>query len=235
MVCEEIVARTGGPGNMEGKYRTDADSDSHDIKEKQQIDLLLKFFEASKNYCVCMVDIVESTSATLNMPNEKIGRYYGIFLNMMAEIASSFGAIVVKNIGDSLLYYFPGTDSGTPESFRNVLRCCMAMLNIRSSLNNIMIQEGLPEISYRISCEYGSVAVARMSTSSVNDIFGISVNMCSKINPMAPANTMVIGETFYSKVCAFDEYMFEEQAVKELSPLLTDGKYHIYLVKLQKV
>ena len=83
-------------------------SQLHDIREKQQIDILLRFFEASKNYCVCLVDIVESTSATREMSNEKIGRYYyGKFLNMMAELASSFGAVVVKNIGDSLLYYFP--------------------------------------------------------------------------------------------------------------------------------
>ena len=230
------MGTTRGASKTEEKYRTDADSDSHDVKEKQQIDLLLQFFEASKNYCVCMIDMVESTSATMNMSNEKIGRYYGIFLNMMAEIASSFGAVVVKNIGDSLLYYFPGTDLGTPESFRNVLRCCMAMLNIRPSLNNIMIQEGLPEISYRISCEYGSVAVARMSTSSVNDIFGMSVNMCSKINPMAPANTMIIGEAFYGKVNKFDdEYAFEERSAKELSTLLADGNYyHMYIVKPKK-
>jgi class 3 adenylate cyclase len=230
------VGTTPGASRTEEKYRTDADSDSHDVKEKQQIDLLLQFFEASKNYCVCMIDMVESTSATMSMSNEKIGRYYGIFLNMMAEIASSFGAVVVKNIGDSLLYYFPGTDLGTPESFRNVLRCCMAMLNIRPSLNNIMIQEGLPEISYRISCEYGSVAVARMSTSSVNDIFGMSVNMCSKINPMAPANTMIIGEAFYGKVNTFDdEYAFEERSAKELSTLLADGNYyHMYIVKPKK-
>lgn len=235
MWCEKAVENFGLGYNGD-KYRTEADSESHDVKEKQQIDLLLRFFEASKNYCVCMVDIVESTNATMNMTNEKIGRYYGIFLNMMAEIVSSFGAVVVKNIGDSLLYYFPGTDSGTPESFRNVLQCCMAMLNIRPSLNTIMIQEGLPEISYRISCEYGSVAVARMSTSSVNDIFGISVNMCSKINPMAPTNTMIIGEAFYGKVRAFDdEYTFEEQNIKGLSTLLPDGNYRVYIVKPKKV
>lgn len=226
----------GNTGKKEDKYRTDADSESHDVKEKQQIDLLLKFFEASKNYCVCMVDIVESTSATMNMTNEKIGRYYGIFLNMMAEIASSFGAVVVKNIGDSLLYYFPGTDYGTPESFRNVLRCCMAMLSIRPFLNKMMIQEELPEISYRISCEYGSVAVARMTTSYVNDIFGISVNICSKINSLAPANTMIIGEALYSKVNTFDdEYIFEEKVVKGLSTLLPDGYYRVYGVKPKKV
>jgi adenylate cyclase len=224
-----------GFDNKESKYRTDFDSDSHDIKEKQQIDLLLEFFEASKNYCVCVVDMVESTSATMSMTNEKIGRYYGIFLNMMAEIVSSFGAVVVKNIGDSLLYYFPGTDSGTSESFRNVLHCCMAMINIRPSLNNIMIREGLPEISYRISCEYGSVAVARMSTSSVNDIFGISVNICSKINPMAPTNTIIIGESFYDKVNKFDDdYTFEEQVMKDPPISLADGNYHVYIVKPKK-
>ena len=228
--------------NTGARYRRDADSELHDIREKQQIDILLRFFEASKNYCVCLVDIVESTSATREMSNEKIGRYYGIFLNMMAELASSFGAVVVKNIGDSLLYYFPHTDSGTPESFRNVLRCCFAMINIRPSLNKIMIQERLPEISYRISCEYGSVAVARVSTSLVNDIFGMSVNMCSKINSLAPTNSIIIGEGFYNKVKVFNEYLFEERETKDYPISFPDDNknndgnnyYHAYIVKLKR-
>jgi class 3 adenylate cyclase len=224
----------------EDKYRKDADTELHDIREKQQIDILLKFFEASKNYCVCLVDIVESTTATREMSNEKISRYYGIFINMMAEIASSFGAIVVKNIGDSLLYYFPHTDSDTPESFRNVLICCFAMINSRPSLNKILIEEELPEISYRISCEYGSVAVARMSTSLVDDIFGMSVNMCSKINPLAPINSIIIGEGFYNKVKTFQEYSFEEGEINNYAVIFSDrskgsddnnNNYHVYIVK----
>lgn len=184
----------------ESHYRTGSDSEQHDAKQRQQVDILLEFMQSSRSYCVCLVDIVSSTSSTMGMPHDKMAKYYQIFLNRMAETAARFGAVVVKNIGDSLLYYFPATDSGSPESFRNVLDCSLAMLDARPSLNDAMRREGLPEVSYRISCEYGQVAVAKVSTSSVHDIFGTAVNMSSKINGLAPPNQIVVGSGFYGMV-----------------------------------
>jgi hypothetical protein len=114
------------------------------------------------------------------------------------------------------------------------------MINSRPSLNKILIEEELPEISYRISCEYGSVAVARMSTSLVDDIFGMSVNMCSKINPLAPINSIIIGEGFYNKVKTFQEYSFEEGEINNYAVIFSDrskgsddnnNNYHVYIVK----
>jgi adenylate cyclase len=190
------------------KFESDFKSPLHRGKEKQQVELLLQFLESSKNYCVCVVDMVGSTSIAMGMSNEKIGMYYGAFLNMMAEIASSFGATVVKNIGDSLLYYFPKTDSDSNEPFTEVLKCSMVMIQKRPEINTRMHIDGLPDISYRISCEYGSVIVAKMSTSSVHDIFGNSVNLCSKINLLASPNSIVIGKGLYQKTKSFNEYVF---------------------------
>jgi adenylate cyclase len=144
------------------KFESDLKSPLHRGKEKQQVELLLQFLESSKNYCVCIVDMVGSTSIAMGMSDEKIGRYYGAFLNLMAEIASSFGATVVKNIGDSLLHYFPKTDSDSNEPFKDVLKCSMVMIQKRPEINASMHINGLPDISYRISCEYGSVIVAKM-------------------------------------------------------------------------
>ena len=189
-----------GEEGQEEHYRTGSDSELHDVKQKEQVEILLEFLQSSRNYCVCVVDIVSSTEATMRLPHEKIGKYYGIFLNGMAETAARFGAVVVKNVGDSLLYYFPDTNSGSEESFRNVIDCSIAMIEARASLNEAMHREGLPDVSYRISCEYGQVAVAKVSTSSVNDIFGTAVNMSSRINMLAPPNQIVIGNAFFERV-----------------------------------
>ena len=206
------VARNGTVSRDEGldpsNFRRESDSAQHDVKERQQIEILLHFFEASKNYCVCLVDMVSSTVISKTLSDRSVGQYYGIFLNRMAEIASSFGAIVVKNIGDSILYYFPETEGGTAESFRTVLRCGLAMLEAKGPLNRILSSGGLPDVSYRISCEYGSVAIAQVSTSSVNDIFGSTVNYCSRINSIAPPDGMVVGQAMYEKVRSFGEFQF---------------------------
>lgn len=151
----------------------------------------------------------------------------GIFLNGLAEVLSRFGAAVVKNVGDSLLYYFPDTESEEPESFRKALRCCFAMADRAPVLNAQLATQGLPEVRYRTSLEYGAVMVARMSTSSVNDIFGMPVNMCSKMNPLAQPGGLVIGGGLYEKVKGFEEYEFAEI---EEAPLLAENCYRVYSV-----
>jgi len=196
----------------------------HGAREKQQIDLLLQFFTSTRNYCVGVVDIVGSTSATMRMPAEKVSRYYSIFLNGLAGVIAGFGAIVVKNIGDSLLYYFPATEQGGPDDFRNVLECSFAMAAKNAELDAQLLEEGLPAVKYRISCDYGAVIVAKMSTSSVNDVFGAPVNLCSKMNVLARPGGVVIGQGLYEKVCGFSGYEFAEVD----APLFAGNGYRVY-------
>jgi hypothetical protein len=48
----------------------------------------ISFDSRSENYCVCIVDIVDSTRVTARISDsKKILRYYSIFLNTMAAIA----------------------------------------------------------------------------------------------------------------------------------------------------
>ena len=196
----------------------------HGPRENHQIDLLLQFFTSTRNYCVGVVDIVGSTSATMRMPAEKVSRYYSIFLNGLAGVIAGFGAIVVKNIGDSLLYYFPATEQGGPDDFRNVLECSFAMAAKNAELDAQLLEEGLPAVKYRISCDYGAVIVAKMSTSSVNDVFGAPVNLCSKMNVLARPGGVVIGEGLYEKAKGFAEYGFAEVD----APLFAGNGYRVY-------
>ncbi|MEO9320103.1 MAG: adenylate/guanylate cyclase domain-containing protein [Nitrososphaera sp.] len=216
-------------GDALSQYRRESDSEQHESKERQQIEILLRFFDDSRKYCVCMVDMVSSTAISRSLGDSGVGRYYSIFLNRMANIATNFGAVVVKNIGDSILYYFPETELGTPASFKNVLLCGIAMLEEREPLNRKMRNEGLPEVSYRVSCEYGSVAVAKVSTSSVNDIFGTTVNHCSRINDFAPRDSMVIGQGMYEKVRSLDSFAFAESLLPTSSA--EEGLYRMYIVR----
>ncbi|MGC2482946.1 MAG: hypothetical protein WA398_04230, partial [Nitrososphaeraceae archaeon] len=67
-------------------------------------------FVDTKYLCVGIVDIVNSTKITANIGNsEDVAMYYSIFINTMASIARNFGAEVVKNVGDSVIFFFPRT------------------------------------------------------------------------------------------------------------------------------
>ena len=53
---------------------------------------------------------------------ELIRKYYSKFINSTSEVVKSYSGKVIKNIGDSLLFYFPKTtDVNNMEVFRELL------------------------------------------------------------------------------------------------------------------
>ena len=182
-----------------------------DIVIKEQHELLLEFSENKQKCCVGVIDIVSSTKITANLTDVETRNFYGIFINFMASIIDDFGGIVVKNIGDALLFYFPETNRNRKQYFENVVNCCMMMINSHSKINDKMDDKGLSSFSYRISAIYGPIMIAQMSTSSVADIFGSTVNVCTKINSMANPNELVIGEELYHILKSNDNFLFKQK------------------------
>jgi CheY-like chemotaxis protein len=168
---------------------------SRNISDKEEI----SFSSKSENYCVSFVDIVNSTNITAQISHtEKIGKYYSIFINTMATLARNYGAKITKNAGDSLIYYFPKTaDSTNKAAFIDVIECGLTMISAGTVLNTKMYEEGLPSIDYRISADYGRVGIVSSAISQNDDLFGPTMNICSKINSKALPNQMVIGGDLY--------------------------------------
>ncbi len=195
---------------------------------KQQKDILLQFSEYSSNYCVCFVDIVGSTKITTKLSDLETSKFYSIFLNSMATIVTQYGGIVVKNIGDALLYYFPKTDTDETEPFENMLKCSTDMLMSKIKIDERLASEKLPDVNYRISAAFGPVRVAIVATSTIDDIFGITVNKCAKINTLASPNTLVVDESLYDKIKGIEGYDFEKIADYSID---ADNNFSVYLVK----
>ena len=73
-------------------------------------------------------------------------------------------------------------------SFHNVLECGLAMIQAKSGLYSNLHGNGLPSISYKISANYGKVELATSINSNGVDLFGPTVNICSKINRQSLPN-----------------------------------------------
>jgi len=194
-----------------------------EIKEKedvikQQEDILLQFSDYSEKYCVCMIDIMNSTKITSQLSSTQTSEFYRIFLNSTALIVRNFGGIVVKNIGDALLFYFPVLHDEKELTIKKCLNCCLTLGESQKDISEKMKREKLPSIDYRISATYGIVRIARTSTSSVNDIFGNTVNKCAKINRSAPANGLIIGEEFYENAKTLEDFEFKKIESEIVSP-----------------
>lgn len=127
-----------------------------------------------------------------------VRKYYSIFINTTSSIARNFGARIVKNIGDSVVYYFPRTsDVSNGPAFRNALECCV---NLNSAINVItakLRQQYLPEMQYRISADYGKVEIATTKTSVQEDLFGSTINLCAKFNKLSAPGKILIGGDLY--------------------------------------
>jgi two-component system, OmpR family, response regulator ChvI len=224
---------------MSAAYDSDRDSSTLAEKEKNSVEFDIRteeiYFADQSNgyYCVCFVDMVDSTQITAKIADgNKIKKYYEIFLNAMAALAKNFGAKVIKNIGDALLFYFPDTsDSKNMIAFKEVLECCTAIIAAHEFINMRLEAEGLPPVSYRISADYGRIEVATTVTSGAEDLFGPTVNMCAKINSQAEPNGIVIGGDLHEmmKRFSFKEYSFD-QIGKKPHHIGTRYSYPVYSV-----
>jgi len=175
---------------------------------ENRLEDVVSFSGTHQNYCVGIVDMVGSTKVSAHLSKEKMTQYYGLFLNGMAMIAKDHGAKVVKSLGDSLLYYFPKTSDFKPEHFVCPLKCAISMIECADVINAKMKEHGLPSVKYRVSMDFGTVMLANSVASSDDDIFGSTVNVCSKINRIAKPNGIVIGSDMYQIVKEFDDYAF---------------------------
>ena len=208
-----------------------------EIKEKedvikQQEDILLQFSDHSEKYCVCMVDIMNSTKITAKLSESETSEFYNLFLNSIAGIVRNFGGIVIKNIGDALLFYFPVMPSEEESVLKKCLDCCLTLGESHDDIAKKLENQKLPVFDYRISSTYGMVQIAKTSTSSINDIFGNTVNRCAKINRIAPANRLIIDEEFYDSTKIFDDYIFKKIDSDITAP---EAGYSGYLVSRKNI
>jgi len=179
--------------------------------EMKVSDYLVAFSTKTENYCVGLVDMVNSTKISAQISPSRVSRYYQIFLNSMSKILSRFGGFVIKNIGDCLVYYFPESNKTSSKyGFLSCLECSLAMLESQNIICEQLRKEKLPHLDYRVSVDFGSIVIMKSNTSDSLDMIGPPVNMCAKINHHAKPNQAVIGGDLYQMVKGFDEYAFKE-------------------------
>jgi class 3 adenylate cyclase len=220
--------------------------------EQQEI----SFLGLRENYCICYIDMMNSTKIAAELNNVQISKYYATFLNSMAIIARNFGAKIIKNAGDCLIFYFPqtsltnastnNTNNNTNKdnnnnsnnrpsaAFKDVVECCLTMIAAHRAINAKLHLEQLPPLNYRISADYGKVEIAKSATSQSEDFFGSTMNICAKINSKAAPNGIVVGNNLYLIISSLEsnenKYTFEK--VGEYSGFQdTTSSYPVYSVQ----
>ena len=195
----------------------------------------IRFSGDSIKSCVGFIDLVDSTKNTMTMDNlGHIRIYYSKFINSVSKIVKSYGGKVIKNIGDCLLLYFPKTaDNKNEDAFGETIECNLKILDARYAVNQELSKQNLPPFSYKISMDYGTIDLAFSGDYSQMDLFGSTINLCSKINSsLSIANQIVIGHNFYRMLKSFSNIVNNYNFINNGECKITDTLgYSTYRIK----
>jgi len=182
-----------------------------DLELENHASDMISFEEISQNYCVGVVDVVNSTQNIARLSKKQASTFYSVLLNTVGYVIQNNGGKVVKNTGDGVLFYFPkhSTISG---NYDIPLDCGTKILQATDMINKIFKKRNISEIHYRVSLDYGPIMIAKYVTSSCRDIFGPTVNLCSKINHLAKPDQLVLGGDLFQIVKKSKNYKFSELA-----------------------
>jgi class 3 adenylate cyclase/CheY-like chemotaxis protein len=201
----------------------------------------VRFSGDSIKSCVGFIDLVDSTKNTMTMDNlEHIRIYYSKFINSISKIVKSYGGKVIKNIGDCLLFYFSKTgDFKDMEAFKDTIDCGFKILDERYIVNQELSKEHLPPFNYRITIDYGVLDLALSGDYSQIDLFGSTINLCSKINSsssLSIPNEIIIGDNFYRILKSFSTIMNNYNFLNNGEYRITENnRYSIYNIKRKNI
>jgi len=201
----------------------------------------IRFSGDSIKSCVGFIDLVDSTKNTITMEGlDYIRKYYSKFINSTSEVVKSYSGRVIKNIGDCLLFYFPKTtDFKNIETFRETIECAFKILEVRYIVNQELSKEHLPPFNYRITIDYGVLDLALVGDYNQIDLFGSTINLCSKINSspsLSIPNEIIIGDNFYRLLKSFPTIINNYNFINNGEYKITESnRYSTYNIKRKNI
>ncbi|MCH8915344.1 MAG: adenylate/guanylate cyclase domain-containing protein [Thaumarchaeota archaeon] len=152
---------------------------------------------------VLYVDLVGSTTMTLEMPAEKIAIIISSFSQEMAAVIRQHQGYVLKFIGDAVIGFFVAGKSGLLTA-DNAVNCSKSMLSvIQKGINPILNQYDYPDLMVKIGVDFGQNIVVRYGSDAEHshvDLMGPAMNIASKIQYLAKPNQILIGSDVFQKL-----------------------------------
>lgn len=162
---------------------------------------------------VLYVDLVGSTTMTLEMPAEKIAIIVSSFSQEMASVIRQHQGYVLKFVGDAVIGYFVA-EGNSLLAADNAVNCAKSMISvIQKGINPILNQYDYPDLMVKIGIDFGQNIVVRYGADAENshvDLMGPAMNIAAKIQGMAKPNQILIGSDVYQKLHPTSQKQFLE-------------------------
>jgi len=152
---------------------------------------------------VLYVDLVVSTTMTLEMPEEKIAIIISSFAKEMASVIRQHHGYVLKFVGDAVIGYFIA-EGNSLLAADNAVNCAKSMiLVIQKGINPILNQYDYPDLMVKIGVDFGQNIVVRYGADAENshvDLMGPAMNIAAKIQNMAKPNQILVGSDVFQRL-----------------------------------
>ena len=166
------------------------------------------------NIVTLYVDLVGSTTMTLELPAEKLATIVSSFSQEMASVIRQHKGFVLKFVGDAVIGYFNAMDN-TLLACDNAVKCAKSMLTvIEKGINPILNQYDYPDLMVKIGVDYGQSIIVRYGSNEATshvDLMGPVMNIASKIQGMAKPNQILIGQDVYQRIHPTTQKHFKEK------------------------
>ncbi|MFB5603709.1 MAG: adenylate/guanylate cyclase domain-containing protein [Candidatus Nitrosomaritimum aestuariumsis] len=165
------------------------------------------------NIVVLYVDLVGSTTMTLELPAEKLATIVSSFSQEMASVIRLHKGLVLKFVGDAVIGYFNANDN-TLLASDNAVNCAKSMITvIEKGINPILNQYDYPDLMVKIGVDYGQSIIVRYGANEATshvDLMGPVMNIASKIQAMAKPNQILVGQDVYQRIHPSTQKLFKE-------------------------
>jgi len=187
---------------------------------------------------VLYVDLVGSTTMTLEMPEEKIAIIVSSFSQEMAAVIRQHHGYVLKFVGDAVIGYFIAEGNGLLAA-DNAVNCAKSMISvIQKGINPILNQYDYPDLMVKVGVDFGQNIIVRYGSDTEHshvDLMGPAMNIASKIQNMAKPNQILIGSDVYQRLHPKSQKEFSQIIWKhnewKYRSRLTGEIYNVYEFK----
>ena len=161
---------------------------------------------------VLYVDLVGSTTMTLELPEDKLATIISSFAQEMASVINQYNGFVLKFVGDAVIGYFVAEENSL-QAADSVVACARSMISvIEKGINPILNQYDYPDLMVKIGIDFGKNIVVRYGADedeSHVDLMGPAMNIAAKIQSLAKPNQILIGDDVYTRLHPSIQKSFE--------------------------
>ena len=206
----------------------------HHLAIAKSDQFLRKHTSQRLDFAVIYVDMVGSTRISTELVPDFLSTIVTVFSQEVSYIIEYFGGFLLKFVGDATIGYFPSI-----QNLDDIVLCGESIFRVvRNAINPLLLQMGHSGIEVKVSSDYGQHTIVRYGSDDERshvDIISATMNLAAKMQSVASANEMVIGNSLYKKLSDNLQQIFEKANLDEIKwnyhNLAEQKPYQLYIVE----